>query len=142
MPPRETERRPPDWQDYLAAYERAWRQHQDDPTPRTLRRLEQGEAILIRELFKPGRVALGQLTMTPGARDALVAGGHIPPEFLLRHKHGDWGEVDAEDQRANERALLVGSRLLSAYRTRLDDRLWVITEADRSVTTLLVPEDY
>jgi hypothetical protein len=142
MPQLEMDRRPPDWQTFLATYERAWQQHQADPTLRTLRLLQTGEAILIRELFKPGRVELGQLGMTPGARDALVAGGHIPPEFLLRHKHGDWGEVDAEDRRANERALLIGSRILSSYRTRLDDRLWVITEADRSVTTLLLPEDY
>ena len=62
--------------------------------------------------------------------------------FLDRHARGDWGEVDAEDKQANQDALVHGERLLSAYRTSLDVRIWVITEADRSVTTILLPEEY
>jgi hypothetical protein len=58
------------------------------------------------------------------------------------HKHGDWGELPPEDVAANEWAVLEGSRVFSAYRTRLDETLWVITEWDRSVTTLLLPEEY
>jgi hypothetical protein len=65
--------------------------------------------------------------MTPGAMEALLAAGHIPPEFLLRHRNGDWGELDDEDRRANDQALVYGSRLFSAYATRLNERLWVIT---------------
>ena len=80
--------------------------------------------------------------MTPGANDALLTAQHVPPEFLLRHMHGDWGELCAEDRRENERSLRVGSRLLSAYRTRREEKLWVITEWDRSVTTFLLPEEY
>ena len=71
-----------------------------------------------------------------------MRGGHIPPEFLLRHKHGDWGDLDPEDKHVNEEALRHGQRLLSAYHTRRSDKLWVITEWDRSVTTLLLPEEY
>ena len=61
---------------------------------------------------------------------------------MLRHKHGDWGDLCAEDRRENERALRVGSRLLSAYATRAGERLWVITGWDRSATTLLLPSEY
>jgi hypothetical protein len=85
---------------------------------------------------------LGQTVATPGALDALAATGEIPQTFLDRHVTGDWGEVDAEDRQANLDALVHGERLLSAYRTSLGARLWVITEADRSVTTILLPEEY
>ena len=142
MPSSETDRRPPDWRAYLAAYDRAWRQHTERPTPQTFHLLQTGEEILIRELLKPGKFDLGQMVMTPGARDAMQSAGHIPPEFLLRHVHGDWGELDDEDKQANDEALLHGSRLLSAYRTRREDKLWAITEWDRSATTLLLPEEY
>jgi hypothetical protein len=142
MSPSERDPRRPDYRAYLAAYARAWQQFHDEPSEQHLAVLRAGEEILTRELLKPGKFALGQAVMTPGARDAMATAGHIPPEFLLRHKQGDWGELDDEDTRANEAALRHGSRLLSAYRTRLDDKLWVITEWDRSATTLLLPEEY
>jgi hypothetical protein len=85
---------------------------------------------------------LGQIVATPGALEALQRSSQSPVEFLNRHVSGDWGDVDEHDRQANEDALVDGERLLSAYRTRLDDRIWVITERDRSVTTLLLPEDY
>jgi hypothetical protein len=85
---------------------------------------------------------LGQIVATPGSLAAIDRAAHVPVEFLLRHKHGDWGQLDPEDVQANETALRTGSRLLSSYRTRLDEKLWVITEWDRSVTTLLLPEEY
>jgi hypothetical protein len=85
---------------------------------------------------------LGQTVATPGALDALASTGEFPQTFLDRHATGDWGEVDAEDQQANQDALRYGERLLSAYRTSAGVRLWVITEADRSVTTILLPEEY
>ena len=56
--------------------------------------------------------------------------------------HGDWGELPPEDVRENEWSLAHGARLFSSYRTRTDEKLWVITERDRSVTTLLLPEEY
>jgi hypothetical protein len=140
--PAEGERRPPDYRHYLAAFELARQRYRQEPTPHNREVLLAGELILYRELEKPGRFDLGQLVMTPGAGKAMRADGHIPPEFLLRHKHGDYGELDEEDRHANDQALVYGSRLFSSYTTRLNERLWVITESDRSVTTLLLPQDY
>jgi hypothetical protein len=88
------------------------------------------------------RFPLGRLLMTPGALQALIAAGQSPLEFLRRHASGDWGEVGAEDGRLNDRAVKDGTRLLSAYRTAGGRKVWVITEADRSATTILLPEEY
>lgn len=88
------------------------------------------------------RFRLGRILATPGAIEALEEAGHVPAEFLDRHVRGDWGHVDDEDQQANEDALRDGLRLLSSYRTRQGVALWVITEADRSATTLLLPSEY
>ena len=89
------------------------------------------------------RFALGQLVATPGALAALGANGQHPLEFVRRHVQGDWGDLDAEDKRANEHALQTGARLLSAYTLRDGmTRIWIITEADRSASTLLLPADY
>ena len=131
MPHPERDPRRPDYRAFLAAYARAWQQFHDQPSEQHLAVLLAGEEILTRELLKPGKFDLGQAVMTPGARDAMETAGHIPPEFLLRHKHGDWGELDEDDKQANEQALRHGSRLLSAYRTRREDKLWIITEWDR-----------
>jgi hypothetical protein len=62
--------------------------------------------------------------------------------YVRRHASGDWGDVSAEDRRANEDALTTGARLFSAYQLPAGRRLWIITEADRSVTTVLRPEEY
>jgi hypothetical protein len=86
--------------------------------------------------------AVGQLVATPGALAALQQASQLPPEFLSRHVRGDYGEVCDEDKRANDHAVVVGERLLSAYRTRLGTKIWVITEADRSSTCILLPEEY
>ena len=83
---------------------------------------------------------LGRLVATPGALDSAT-----PAELLAlvrRHAAGDWGELDAEDRRANEQALRTGERLLSACTLGMGRRVWVITEADRSATTVLLPEEY
>ena len=61
---------------------------------------------------------------------------------LQRHVAGDWGEVCAEDKQSNDHALVEGTRILSAYRAADGTKFWIITEADRSVTTVLLPEDY
>jgi len=86
--------------------------------------------------------SLGQIVATPGARTALEKAGQTPLEFLARHVRGEWGELGAEDRRENQRSLERGFRLLSSYRTGAGDTVWVITEADRSVTTLLLPSEY
>lgn len=88
------------------------------------------------------RFPLGQIVATPGALVALEQAGQTPPEFLVRHVTGDWGQLDEHDRLENERALVQGTRLFSAYETALSVRIWVITEWDRSVTTLLLPSEY
>jgi len=85
---------------------------------------------------------LGQTVITPGALDAISKAEQHPEDFLARHLSGDWGELCEGDKEANQDALEQGLRLLSAYRTTAGTKLWVITEADRSVTTLLLPEEY
>ena len=87
-------------------------------------------------------VPLGQIVATPAAIEALKNAGQSPMEFLSRHRRKDWGEVCAEDCNANDRDLTEGNRLLSAYRTKKDVRIWIITEWDRSVTTIPLPSDY
>lgn len=86
--------------------------------------------------------SLGKIVATPGALEALQNSGQSPHEFLERHVQGDWGEVCEEDNVLNDAAVKDGSRLLSAYRTTLNERIWVITEADRSATTCLLPSEY
>ena len=142
MPSTEYGPRLPTYRHLLTAYDRAWQRWEDDPSPRSFAVLQTGIEILYRELEKPGKFPLGRILMTTGASEALLTAQHVPPEFLRRHQHDDWGELCAEDSRENERSLRVGSRLLSSYRTRTEDKLWVITEWDRSVTTILVPADY
>jgi hypothetical protein len=88
------------------------------------------------------RFPLGRIVATPGALRALEQANQNPFEFLARHQGEDWGELCEEDKRENEFSVPNGFRILSAYRTRNDVRIWVITEADRSVTTLLLPHEY
>jgi hypothetical protein len=85
---------------------------------------------------------LGQLVATPGALAVLEKTRQNPMEFLSRHVTGDWGEIPEEDKKENLFSLEKGFRLLSSYRTTAGDRVWVITEANRSHTTLLLPEEY
>ena len=84
---------------------------------------------------------LGGVLATPGALEALRAVGKDPLRLLGRHASGDWGQLDAHDRRENGLALKHGRRLLSSYPVG-EGRVWVITEADRSVTTILLPEEY
>ena len=120
---------------------------------------------LLSTFFKPGstpRFALGRVVATPGALALIHATNSNPFVLLAKHVTGDWGEIDPEDVVTNEDALKHGLRVLSVYRLPLqavvengaapaqpsqeadehDNRIWVITEADRSVTTLLLPEEY
>lgn len=88
------------------------------------------------------RFALGQVVATPGALAALETAGQTPFEFLVRHVCGEWGDLVEEDIQENERALREGGRLFSVYRTRDGVRIWVITEWNRLITTLLLPAEY
>ncbi len=93
------------------------------------------------QVVKP-KFPIGRVVATPGALEALEESGQSPFEFISRHAAGDWGIVDAEDRQANDDALIHGERLLSAYLTTKGTKLWVITEADRSSSCLLLPEEY
>ncbi|CAJ7708417.1 plasmid related protein [Burkholderia pseudomallei] len=89
------------------------------------------------------RFPMGRPVITPAAQAALDAAGMEGVLLLARHIHGDWGDLSAEDLASNELALLTGKRLLSSY--GLPDKrtkVWIVTEADRSVTTILLPEEY
>ena len=85
---------------------------------------------------------LGQVVATPGALETFQEAGQSPVEFLSRHVRGDWGVVDEHDQQANTDALQDGSRILSAYVLTTGVKIWIITEADRSSTCCLLPEEY
>lgn len=85
---------------------------------------------------------LGQVVATPGALEALENAGQEPVEFLQRHVTGDWGEVPPEDAQENELSVSQGFRILSAYTLSTRVKIWIISEADRSVTTLLLPDEY
>jgi hypothetical protein len=85
---------------------------------------------------------LGQTFITPGAEEALMIAGQTELEFLRQHMSGNWGDLSEEDIQENEFALEKGFRLLSAYRTTKGQKLWIITEADRSATTILLPSEY
>ena len=83
---------------------------------------------------------LGQVLITPNAMNTIPA--QEVQAALARHADGDWGDIDQDDRRENELALTEGLRLMSVYQLKSDVRFWIITEADRSATTVLMPEDY
>ena len=83
---------------------------------------------------------LGQIVITPAALEAIPA--TEVSAAVKRHACGDWGELDEHDWGENELSLREGFRLLSAYRSTAGTKFWIITEADRSATTILLPEDY
>jgi hypothetical protein len=88
-----------------------------------------------------GPLPLGKVVATPGALKLLSEMGEDPFGYIARHASGDWGELCAFDRRQNEIALRDGYRVLSSYPLGRE-YVWIITEADRSVTTILLPEEY
>ena len=94
------------------------------------------------------KFSLGRTVATPGALEALQDAGQSPDHFLDLHVSGSWDDLDAEDRKANEQAIAHEDdpgrrdRVFSAFRTRKNVKLWIITEHDRSVTTILLPEEY
>ena len=85
---------------------------------------------------------LGQVVATPGALACLEKFGMNALDLLRRHQSGDWGTLTADDKKENELSVKGGLRILSSYPLQGEERIWVITEADRSVTTLLLPSEY
>ena len=94
------------------------------------------------------RFSLGQIVATPGALEALRNANQSAMEFIKRHIQGDWGILDEHDKQQNELAIAhegdleKQGRVFSSYTTRLGEKLWIITEADRSSTCILLPEEY
>ena len=106
-------------------------------------RLSTGEPIWVAvDVTGPALFALGQLVATPAALDAAGRAGIDLIELVWRHQAGDWGEVCPDDADANNAALATGGRVLSAYPLEPGTRVWVLTEADRFATTVLLPSDY
>jgi hypothetical protein len=85
---------------------------------------------------------LGEVYLTIGAREALEESNQTPNEFLAKHQSGNYGDICKDDWEENELSVKEGFRILSSYKTSKDVKLWLIAEADRSATTLLLPEDY
>jgi len=89
------------------------------------------------------KFSIGQVLATPGILELMAK---VDPlqihRCLLRHVAGDWGDLCTEDKEQNEYMLVNGGRLFSAYKLNNGDKIWIITEADRSATTMLLPEEY
>ncbi|MEI8288160.1 MAG: hypothetical protein WCH99_01705 [Verrucomicrobiota bacterium] len=85
--------------------------------------------------FRTGRIVTTANALDHLTQDDILSG-------LSRHTTGDWGDLDADDRKENDQALERGTRLLSAYQAGNGVKFWIITEANRSVTTVLLPEDY
>lgn len=116
--------------------------------PTTDELVEAGQLISVRGAQAhfdavPGLFALGRVVFTPGVIDPDNGVGTWDiASALIAHKNGDWGEVSDEDKQANDHDLTHGGRLLSSYRSASGTTFWVLTEADRSATTVLLPSEY
>ena len=100
-------------------------------------------ALAVINLASRARFSPGQLVMTIGVDDLVRQGRLNPAPFLRRHLHGDWGDLSDDDRQLNDAALKSGEdRLFSSYQVTPNLKLWIITEWDRSVTTLLLPSEY
>jgi hypothetical protein len=99
------------------------------------------EALFI-SLAQSSRFPPGQIVVTAGVNELVQQGRLNPSVYLQRHFSGDWGDLDADDKRLNDAALEQGDRLLSSYQVTPDLKIWIITEWDRSVTTVLLPHEY
>ncbi len=99
--------------------------------------MQQQAAATRRPLF-----SLGDVVITPDALAAFVAANTYITPYLAQHQQGLWGDLDPEDSRANDHAVQVGARLLSAYRLPDNTTIWIMTEGDRSSTCVLLPAEY
>jgi hypothetical protein len=88
------------------------------------------------------KFSLGDVVATPGALEAIQESNEEASVYLDRHVRGDWGIVNAPDASLNDTALRDGARIFSAYLLQSGVRIWIITEADRSATTVLLPDEY
>ena len=112
-----------------------------DPSASILAAMSTTAANTERRQTRPVRLPLGHVVATPGALEVIRTHGLDVVGLLHRHRAGDWGAVSEHDARVNDHAVEGGTRILSAYETPAG-RLWIITEADRSATTVLLPSEY
>jgi hypothetical protein len=84
----------------------------------------------------------GQVVATPGALAALEASGDGLSIYVARHQSGDWGDIDAHDRKENQLSLEQGFRVMSVHSLSTGVKIWIITEADRSSTCILLPDEY
>jgi hypothetical protein len=124
-----------------------WRRASSSPAIKEIRmsidnRMPEPGAAPCRTLqTPPPRFRLGRIVATRGVLKHLERHGIAADPYLRQHVRGEWGDVPPEDAKANERAVEHGARILSAY-DLAGKRVWIITEADRSATTLLFPSEY
>jgi len=91
---------------------------------------------------------MGKIVMTPGAIEALRKSGQLPDSFLRKHQSGDWGKIGEEDSALNNDSIAHEGnpdkqmRVMSVYETSKNETIWIITEWDRSITTILLPDEY
>ena len=110
---------------------------------KNLRPLKRGTMTHIQSEYRTEpKFSLGRVVATPGALRTLDEAGQNPLDLLFKHQTGDWGEICEEDKKENEFSLKNGYRLLSAYTIGNGRKIWIITERDRSATTILLPEEY
>jgi len=139
----EQERQPqPAWQKSLNDFQRARDRAVEEPTSGNMIFAKVFLERLYTELEKPGKFELGLIRATPGAVEELVKSHQVTGEFLIRHKNGDWGELDDKEKALNNQALEEGIRVISTYYTKSEQGLYVITEATREVTTFLKKDEY
>jgi hypothetical protein len=126
--------------EYLAGVEKEYAKLSSEERPGHIFRV----ALVLRSCEQLGyeRLELGELCITPNAADAIERSKQEPWEFLSRHSVGDWGDVCFDDWQENNASLKTGLRIFSSYETNSGERLWIITEADRSLTTFVLPDDY
>ena len=97
---------------------------------------------------KSPKFKLGKIVITPRSISSLAKSNQLPSDFLTKHQSGDWGELDNFDKKqndlaiANEGHLDQQQRVLSSYKSKLNEKIWIITEWDRSITTILLPDEY
>jgi hypothetical protein len=119
--------------------------HRDDSNPQKQPEPEKTEQATLPNviLYLVTLFPLGEVGATPGALDALKTEGIHSSVLLARHETGDWGDLKRDDWKINDDAVKTGGRLLSAYTLpQTQTQVWVITESDRSATTLLLPSEY
>lgn len=92
--------------------------------------------------FRRPRLPLGRLLATPAAVDAIQSAGASIFALVNRHARGDWGDLPEADREQNDLSVVAGRRVLSCYPLGDEQKVWIITEADRSTTTLLLPDEY